>query len=75
MIRAGKPEFRSLLRARRFAQRASIQQETSGSIAWAMFEDENEETDTVNVWNGGFRLPNHHWSKEGAHPHRPTKTA
>lgn len=70
-----KAEFRSLLGARRFAQRASVQQETSGSTAWVMFEDGGEDADTVDVWNGGFRLPNHHWSKGGVPPRRPTETA
>jgi hypothetical protein len=70
-----KAEFRSLFGTRRFAQRTSMQNSTSGSIAWVMFEDESEEADTVDVWNAGFRLPNHHWSKEGAPPHRPAETA
>jgi hypothetical protein len=70
-----KAAFRSLLKARRFAQRESVKQETSGSMTWVMYENGSEEADTVDVWNGGFRLPNHHWTKEGTPPHRPTEAA
>ena len=62
-----KCDFKKLTAARRFAQRTSLKETTSANITWVMHED-----DTVDVWTQGFRLPNHHWSKEGAPPHQPS---
>lgn len=62
-----------LTTARKWAQEVSIQDATSGELAWVLFEGagRDEEPETVDVWTGGFWLPPSHWTKEGVPPHPP----
>jgi hypothetical protein len=52
----GKVE--GLTTARKWAQEMSVQDDTTGEIAWVVFQDRRGDRETVDVWRQGYRLPN-----------------
>lgn len=63
---------KELTTARKWAQEMSVQDQTSGELAWVLFDD-GEEEETVDVWSEGFWMPPHHWTKDGAPPRQPAE--
>ena len=76
-------ETPSLLKARKAAQRVSLMEGVpvswvtlpEGPVEHDLHRSSGQDRDTVDVWSSGFRLPNHHWTKEGHPPHRPSDPA
>ncbi len=53
-----RAKVEGLTTARKWAQEMSVQDDTTGEVAWVVFEDRHGDRETVDVWRQGYRLPN-----------------